>query len=139
MGERRVNEDQLRAEALAYVRATTWTYARTMADRPHWYVIVPKEQNHRIEALLTLMHRHGTIRRWHRTPYVTVDLGGWQFWKIDQVVNKKPSHAGVWDGDPEPPASWLPDEYRRDLRGDERWWLDESDHWGDDVDAGEHS
>jgi hypothetical protein len=141
------------AEAREFIRATTWTYAKTMADRPHWYVVANKETDNRIEALLTLLHRYGNVRRWHRLPFVTVDLNGHSYWQIERVINRKPTAFAGWDGDPVPPQDWLAGEYRRNLVGDEmveptergRDWLAaveahrsgllvESDHFGEDPD-----
>jgi hypothetical protein len=151
--------DDLRADARAYVAGTRWTYAKTMAENPHWYVVINKETDHRIEALLTLLHRLGVVRRWHRLPYLTATLDGWDFWRIDPVVNAKPTAVAGWDGEGKP-TGWLPDAYRRDLKGTElaelrglveAWateqappgvdpgtgeMLSESDHFGVDPDTG---
>ena len=124
------------ADARAYIAAATWTFARTMANNPHWYVVVTNEQDHRIEAVLTLLHRYSVVRRWHRQPYAHDEprrLGLLGHRPGDQPKTHRLRRMGR-------PATaapgWLPDHFHRDLRGDERLFVSESDHWGIDPDSG---
>jgi hypothetical protein len=112
--------EHLVATAREYIVHATWVYARTMADNPHWYTVVTRATDHRIDALLTLLLQHSHVRRWHGQPYRTITLDGWDYWDIEPVINRKPSEFAGWDGDPPPPDGWLPDTYRRDMRGDEQ-------------------
>jgi hypothetical protein len=108
------------ALARGYVTDATWIYARTMPDNPHWYTVITRATDHRIDALLTLLLRYAHVRRWHGQPFRTISLDGWDYWDIDPVVNRKPTEFAGWDGDPPPPDGWLPDAYRRDMSGDEQ-------------------
>ena len=135
--------EELVAAAREFIAGTTWTFAKTMAENPHWYCIVFKVTDDRIDSLLTLLWRYCHVRRWHGKVYRTVSLDGWDYWPVLPALNRKPSAVAGWDGDPRPPVGWLPAEYRRDMRGDEHvpiaqvdLWAYESDHWGVDPDSG---
>ena len=129
-------------DARGFVRNTTWTYARTMPENSHWYIVIPKVTDHRVDALLTLLAQYSWVRRWGGRAYETIDLDAWSYWWIEPVVNRKPVRFAGWAGDPQQPAPhWLPDGDRRDLPGDEvPDWLygpnDEANHWGVDPDSG---
>jgi hypothetical protein len=106
-------------EARAFMADATWTYARTMPDNPHWYVVRTKLDDPKVDALDELLRNHSRLRRWHGHPYRAVDLDGWSVWDIWPVINRKPTRFARWDGEPSPPQDWLPDHQRRDLGGRE--------------------
>jgi hypothetical protein len=91
-----------------------------MAGNPHWYVVVAKAHDHRVDALLALLWRYSVPRRWFGGIYYPVRLDGWDYWLMEPgIVNRKPSAFAGWDGDPRPPKGWLPEHLQRDMRGDE--------------------
>jgi hypothetical protein len=106
-------------EAKGFVNDATWTFAKTMASNPHWYVVQPRVKDPRLRALMELLDNHNRIRRWFGRAYRVVTLQGFDYWDIYPVVNRKPTAFAGWDGDPKPPKGWLPAEYHRDIRGDE--------------------
>ena len=57
--------DDLEEQARGFIREATWTYARSMPDNPHWYVVIPKEEDHRIEALLNTPDPNRVVPRPH--------------------------------------------------------------------------
>ena len=111
--------DHLVADATAFMRDATWTYAKTMPDNPHWYIVETKLDDPRLDALKELLRHHSHLRRWHGHAYRALDLDGWSIWDLWPVINRKPIEVAGWDGDPTPPSNWLADEFRRDLEGDE--------------------
>ena len=111
--------DHLVAEATEFMRDATWTYAKTMPDNPHWYVVETKLDDPRVGALKELLRHHSHLRRWHGHAYRALDLDGWSIWDLWPVINRKPIEVAGWDGDPAPPTNWLADEFRRDLAGNE--------------------
>lgn len=107
-------------QAKNFARETTWRFATSMADNPHWYIVVPDVRDERLSALQRLLVHHSKVRRWHKLTYRTVTLDGWDIWDIWPVINAKPTRYAGWDGDPKPPEHWLPKGWARDLQGDER-------------------
>jgi hypothetical protein len=96
--------------AREYVAAATWTFASTMADNPHWYVVrqrawaTSRDLGLGHEALFDLIRQHYYPRRWHGRSYRSIDLDGFSYWIIQDgtVVNRKPVEQAGWD---EPPLT----------------------------------
>jgi hypothetical protein len=106
------------AEATAFCRAATWTWAVTMTDAAHWYVAVARVADPRVDALLNLIKTFGEKRRYNRRSYRFVVIDGWHHWITFPVINRRPEAVGGWDGAPlRDPALWVRDEHRRNLPG----------------------
>lgn len=66
-------------EARRFVRGATWTFAVTMADNPHWYIVVPRHKDSAgRQALLELLEQYSTTRMWHGHAYRAFDVDGWR-------------------------------------------------------------
>jgi hypothetical protein len=129
------------ALAEAYLAATTWTFAKTLPDNPHEYVVMPKEPGPNLtgwKALANLIVEHGRYRKWHGRRYRTVSLAGWDLWVMSTrpiLVNRKPTgHAG-WDD--ERPAAEEEQAPQPVPAEQPTLWLHESDCWGWDPDGRE--
>jgi hypothetical protein len=107
------------SQALGFVAEAKWRFATSMADNPHWYIVRPQITDERVHALVELLKHHSRIKRWHGQIYRAVSLDQWDYWDIWPVINRKPTRFAGWDGEPRPPRNWLPDEAKRDHRGDE--------------------
>ena len=96
------------AQARAYIAAASWTFAKTMPDNPHEYVVrqrahaVSPERGAGHEALFVLIRDHHYVRRWHGRGYRTVSLDGHDYWLIQDgtIVNRKPTESAGWDDEP---------------------------------------
>jgi hypothetical protein len=109
---------ELLAEALAFARDSTWQWASTMTHMPHWYVVIPRSTDRRIEALADLIKLSQSRRRYNRRSYKFVVIDGFHTWITWPAINKRPEAVGGWDGAPlRDPALWLADEHRCDLPG----------------------
>jgi len=91
------------ASAREYIAQTTWTFAKTMADNPHWYTVRQRAQKAGLgvlhERLYLLIKHYHYIRRWHGWQYRTIDLDGYSYWIMQNgtVVNRKPIEDAGWD------------------------------------------
>jgi hypothetical protein len=93
------------AQARAYIAACEWTFAKTMPDNPHWYVIRARawargrEHGEGHEALFALIRDHHYVRMWHSRPFRSIDLDGWGYWIMEDgtVINRKPVAIAGWD------------------------------------------
>ena len=91
--------------AREYIAETEWTFAKTMPDNPHWYVVRQRAWargryyglGH--EALFDLIRLHHYIRRWHGRGYRSIDLDGFSYWIMEDgtVINRKPADSAGWD------------------------------------------
>ena len=70
-----------------YIAEARWTFAKTMARVPHWYVIRRRARaagqivGH--EVLYGLIREHGYDRDWYGRIFKSVDLDGWSYWQMD--------------------------------------------------------
>lgn len=85
------------AQARDYVARTEFTFAKTMPQNPHWYVVRRGDPGH--EALFVLIRDHHYLRRWHGRAYRSIDLDGFSYWIMEDgtVINRKPVERAGWD------------------------------------------
>ena len=82
--------------AREYIAATTWTFAKTMADTPHWYAVRHRAQAAGLgpghERLYLLIKDYHYKRRWRGRTYRSIDLDGFVYWIIvdGTVINRTP-------------------------------------------------
>jgi len=82
-----------------------WSFATTMADNPHWYVVrqrawaTSEELGQGHEALWELVRWFYYLRWWHGRGYRSIDLDGFSYWIINDgtVINRKPVDQAGWD------------------------------------------
>ena len=72
----------------------TWTFAKTMAHIPHWYVVREKTISAReFDAFAEHIETHGYRAIWtspggHRSENVYLEVGEWKYWRIGVVINR---------------------------------------------------
>src|SRR3954449_11079472 len=87
-----------------YVARKEWTFAKTMAENPHWYLVFFHQEGADRDgylALRSLIEEHGWKRRWHGSTWRTYRLDGYDYWHIHPVINRKPSQDAGWDAEQE--------------------------------------
>ena len=55
------------AWARAYIESQTWTYAKTVPEAQHWYLMQPRQDSPDrpgYEQMAAIIRRHGDIRPW---------------------------------------------------------------------------
>lgn len=88
-----------------YIAAAEWTFAKTMPDNPHWYVIrqrawgTSRELGEGHEALFELIRWFYYLRWWRQRGFRSIDLDGFSYWVMEDgtVINRKPADAAGWD------------------------------------------
>ena len=92
---------ELITQARAYVASKEWTFAKTMPENPHHYVVFPfgEEGAERdgYLALQELITKHGWKRRWHGRRWQTYRLDDHDYWHMQPVINRKPSAEAGWE------------------------------------------
>jgi hypothetical protein len=92
--------EELLRTVRAYVGRVHWIFAKTMADNPHFYVVLFHQQGANRDgylALRELIVKYGWNRRWHGRTWRTYTLDDHDYWHIHPVVNRKPSENAGWD------------------------------------------
>jgi hypothetical protein len=91
---------ELVERAHAFVARKEWIFAKTMADNPHFYVVLYHQRGADRDgylALRELIMRWGWNRRWHGSTWRTYDLDGFSYWTITPVINRKPVEEAGWE------------------------------------------
>ena len=91
--------------ARQYIAASAWTFAKSMPDNPHWYVVRQRawahspERGEGHEALWQVIRWHYALRWWHGRGYRSIDLDGFSYWVMEDgtIINRKPSDQAGWD------------------------------------------
>jgi hypothetical protein len=84
-----------------FIEANRWTYARTMPQNPHEYLLLRKAHDWRTHLVFVRWLKvHGEIERWvdrRDYPYCTVD--GWRYWTLllvndEVIINRRKAPEG---------------------------------------------
>lgn len=71
------------AELRAFVDASTWTFAKTMAHIPHWYTVRrDAASDAQFEWFVMFIREHGYRERWGPYFHHYLDLDGWKYWTM---------------------------------------------------------
>lgn len=70
-------------EFAEFVAAHEWTFAKTMAKIPHWYVVREKCRNDwEFEDAVRFVREHGEPRKFWRKTFVYYDYKGYSYWSM---------------------------------------------------------
>ena len=92
------------AEAEEWIEGETWTFAKTVPDHPHWYVVSARANDReRWRAFTALIRRDGTWQSWnipdtpHWIRYQYLRIGEYEYWTgPPNIVNRREAlHGGV--------------------------------------------
>jgi hypothetical protein len=93
-----LTDEQLRA----LVAASSWTFAKSMPDAPHSYVVRAEGMGNEdfVRFATTIIHR-GYVAKFGRTPFHYLDLDGFQYWagavgfpmRRTRILNRCPKAA----------------------------------------------
>lgn len=79
---RQTHADMTEREIEEFIRSHSWTFAKTMPQSPHWYVVKKKCRNaHEFERFVLHIRKYGYRRKYKRSYYTSFDVG------IDGVIH----------------------------------------------------
>jgi len=64
-----------------------WTFAKTMPDKPHWYIVKKNVDRKAYEKLFRFIYDHHTIEWFEGFSYKTVRLGEYKYWIMDDDID----------------------------------------------------
>lgn len=69
-------------EAKEFIKNSTWIFAKTMPQWPHWYVL-GRTNVGGFNALMNLISEHGYEEKWGRRTDKYLVIDGWKYWGFD--------------------------------------------------------
>ena len=76
------------AEALDFVNANKWTFAKTMSEIPHfWMVLKDARDPAEFDRFVRRLYAVGKPMRWRKTKVrLYLDIDGWRYWTMDPTI-----------------------------------------------------
>ena len=72
---RQTHADMTEREIEEFIRSHSWTFAKTMPQSPHWYVVKKKCRNaHEFERFVVHIRKHGYRRKHKKSYYKSLDV-----------------------------------------------------------------
>lgn len=59
-----------------------WTFAKTMADSPHWYIVRNKKNSQVFDDFVNIIRDKGYKQRFIKTIYTYLDIGSFTYWTM---------------------------------------------------------
>lgn len=79
-------------DARPYIASQEWTFARTMPDRPHWYVLLRRSTDWAEHLRMLLWLRSGELEMFHGHPYRYRTVDDFRYWAMgpnDTIINRR--------------------------------------------------
>jgi hypothetical protein len=66
-----------------FIAAHTWTFAKSMPQMPHFYVVRDKcRADDEFVQAVTFIRKYGVPRPFFRKTYIYLDIDGWSYWTM---------------------------------------------------------
>ena len=67
-----------------------WTFAKTMPDIPHEYIVIEDypEKSVEIKEFIDTIAKSGYAKAFYNKEYKYLDLYGYKYWAIDNILNR---------------------------------------------------
>jgi hypothetical protein len=73
-------------EFQAFVAASSWRFASTMPQSPHWYTLRGEGAASGFDGAVRFIRQHGHEVWFRGRPYICYDLDGWRYWSMGAPV-----------------------------------------------------
>lgn len=75
-------------EVRAFIAAHDWTFAKTMPQNPHWYVVRNKCRDEaEFVAVVLYIREHGRRVKYQKSWYTHLDVDGHHYWTMGDRIN----------------------------------------------------
>ena len=66
----------------------TWTFAKSMASIPHWYIVRKKCDEDEFEWVVRFIRKKGYKKKFFRKVFTYYNLDGYQYWTMGAPVKE---------------------------------------------------
>lgn len=72
------------------ISSLTWTFAKTMPDIPHEYIVIgdyPKKSDE-IKVFIKGIESYGYAKTFYGKEYKYLEIDGYKYWVIENIINR---------------------------------------------------
>ncbi len=80
----------LQKQTTALISSLDWTFAKTMPEIPHEYIVTdhyPK-QSKEINKLIEEIAKNGYAKPFYGKEYKYLEINGYKYWVIENIINR---------------------------------------------------
>lgn len=85
---REIEDGMDKEQAREFVAECKWTFAKSMPDCPHDYIVRSKVDGEKFVALALLIRAKGTVKPWGKYRHVYLELDGFNFWTMGAPIEQ---------------------------------------------------
>ena len=71
-----------------FIEKHTWTFAKTMPQWPHWYIIRNDSNSDQFAKFVTYIRENSKPRIWEGVEYLYLDMPPYTYWTIGNPVEE---------------------------------------------------
>jgi len=71
-----------------FIQNQCWTFAKTMPQWPHWYVVRCKGNTESFSNFASYINVNGEIRSWGNEKYIYLDIDGYTYWTMGNPIDE---------------------------------------------------
>jgi hypothetical protein len=73
-------------ELKRFVESERWTFAKTMSEWPHEYIVRERVEEALFQALVTHIREHGAEKPFYRRTFIYFSENGWLYWTMGAPI-----------------------------------------------------
>jgi hypothetical protein len=72
----------------AFISKECWTFAKTMPQWPHWYLVRAKCDDDTFSKFVSFIYTNGYVRAWHDREFTYLDIDDYSYWTTGNPVDQ---------------------------------------------------
>lgn len=72
----------------AFISKECWTFAKTMPQWPHWYLVRAKCDDDTFSKFVSFIYTNGYVRAWHDREFTYLDIDDYSYWTMGNPVDQ---------------------------------------------------
>jgi len=81
-------DEKIIAKVDAFIASQKWTFAKTMPECPHWYIVRAPDNEKRFSSFVKFIREHGVKEKFGKTNYTYFYRCGYKYWTMGIPIEK---------------------------------------------------
>jgi hypothetical protein len=73
---------------LDFIANNTWTFAKTMPQWPHCYIVKDRVDQKMFVQFVTFIREHGYKAKWHTQKNIYLNIGDYKYWTMGAPIEE---------------------------------------------------